>query len=69
MKRHRWAKKTDFPLARKSERACYDCPVVKVGRHEAEGPLERDWYEYWRDGVRIDDGHTVPACEPVEVQV
>jgi hypothetical protein len=66
--KHRWGPKQDFPLSRKSERICLNnCGIAKVGRHEAEGPFERDWYEYWRDGERVDDGRTVPACEPVEI--
>lgn len=66
-RRHKWADKVDFPLAHKSERECLNgCGIVKVVVHQAEGPKDIHWTEFWRGLDKISVGKT-PACEPVEV--
>ena len=69
MKRHRWADKTEFPLANKSEQQCLDCGIVKVSRHEIEGGREVHWKEFYRglDRVYGLDNKGTPACEPAEM--
>ena len=61
--KHRWGDKVDFPLAHKSERTCTNgCGITKVHRHETEGGREKHWYEFWRDGERIECEGT-PTCD------
>lgn len=61
--RHRWGEPVRFP--HKSERQCIKCGLVKVTRHEAEGPRDVHWVEYWREGDQVAADKT-PACEPVK---
>lgn len=64
--KHRWSKDA-ARFEHKTERACERCELVKVTRHEWEGGREKSWTEYWRGLDRVDDGRTVPDCEPVGV--
>jgi hypothetical protein len=64
--KHRWSKHP-VRFEYKTERACdRGCGLVKVTRHEWQGGREKSWTEYWRDLDRVDDGKSVPVCEPVE---
>lgn len=58
--RHKWGAPDRFP--HKSERECCRCGMIKVGRHENEGPHDRHWYEFWRDGDQIHCDST-PSCD------
>ena len=63
MKHHRWGDKVPFP--HKSEAECLNgCGIVKVTRHENNGPRDLHWVEFWRDMERIECSGT-PVCEPV----
>jgi hypothetical protein len=64
--RHQWGKPQRY--LHKTERVCIKCGLVKVTRHEAEGPRDLHWMEYWR-GLDQIKSHTTPACEPQTVQV
>ncbi|MFC0243659.1 MULTISPECIES: cytochrome C [Rhodopseudomonas] len=64
MTRHRWGEPKRFPPF-KTERECLNgCGIVKVTRHESEGPRDIHWQEFWRDGEQIRSAGT-PVCEPV----
>jgi hypothetical protein len=61
LRRHRWGEPVRFPF--KTERECLACGIVKVTRHESEGPRDFHWQEFWRDGDQLPADKT-PACEP-----
>lgn len=63
--RHKWGEPDRFP--HKSERECRRCGMVKVTRHEAEGPHDRHWTEFWRDCDRIRCEATPPCDARLEV--
>jgi hypothetical protein len=58
MKRHTWTEKVR-PDHHNTFQRCWDCGLMKIGRHENE----RHWTEYRRNGERINCDRT-PACEP-----
>lgn len=63
-RRHRWSEPKRFP-PHKTERECLNgCGIVKVTRHESEGPRDVHWQEFWRGGDKLPAGPT-PACEAV----
>lgn len=64
--RHRWGAPQRFP--RKTERACLKCGIVKVTRHESEGPRDIHFQEFWRDLDQIITDKT-PPCEAVKERV
>lgn len=62
MARHQWGAPERYE--HKTERICLKCGMIKVTRHEAEGPRDLHWQEFWRGLDQI-------ACEgtpPCEVQ-
>lgn len=65
--RHRWSDRR-VVNANKTERDCLNsCGIVKVSRHETDGPRDVHWVEFWRGLDRIDEDSVTPVCEPVEV--
>jgi hypothetical protein len=66
--RHSWGARVPFPLAHKTERVCKKCGLVKVTKHESEGPRDFHWPEFWRELDQI-EGRGTPACVAVEVDV
>lgn len=63
--RHRWGQPSR-PSELRTERACVNCAIVRVTRHEGA----RHWVEFCNDaGMVITDGsaRTTPACEQLEV--
>lgn len=66
VQRHRWGEPQYFP--HKTERVCLKCGIVKVARHESEGPRDLHWPEFWRGLDQIATDKT-PPCEPVDQQV
>ncbi len=56
MMRHSWGEPERFGF--KTERACKQCDIVKVTRHEGR----EHWIEFWRAGERIDTKKT-PPCD------
>jgi hypothetical protein len=64
--RHRWGEPHRFP--HKTERVCLKCGMVKVTRHESEGPRDIHFQEFWRDLDQIACDGT-PPCEPQPAQV
>lgn len=63
--RHSWGEPARFE--RKSERECRRCGMVKVTRHEAEGPRDVHWTEFWRDCEQIPAQPTPPCDARLEV--
>jgi hypothetical protein len=60
--KHRWPKDGNVISPHKTERECQNgCGVVKVTRHEADGPRDVHWVEFWRDLDRI-EGEGTPPC-------
>jgi len=63
--KHRWPKEGTVITRHKTERECLNgCGIVKVTRHESDGPRNLHWVEFWRDMDRIECSGT-PVCEPV----
>lgn len=59
--RHRWGEKVVIS-PHKTERECQNgCRIVKVTRHEADGPRDKYWVEFYRDEERI-EGEGTPKC-------
>ena len=59
--RHQWDKPQRYP--HKTERVCLKCGLVKVTRHEAEGPRDLHWMEYWRGGNSPVPNNPEPLAE------
>jgi len=57
--RHAWSDKVAYE--RHSDRACWYCGLIKRTRHEAIGPREFHWVEWWRSGERIESVATPPC--------
>lgn len=57
--RHQWGPKMRY--LHKSERVCLKCGIVKVSRHEVDGPRDLHWKEYWR-GLDQIISHRTPPC-------
>lgn len=58
--RHSWGERV--PFQNKTERECRRCGMVKVTRHEADGPRDLRWVEWWRDCEQIRFDAT-PPCD------
>lgn len=58
--RHQWGQPNRFP--HKTERQCLKCGLIKVSRHEAEGPRDTHWTEWWRGLDEIASNNT-PPCD------
>lgn len=61
MTRHSWEEKARD--LHRTLRQCRRCELIKISRHEFEGPREVHWLEFWRGTERIECDGT-PACEP-----
>lgn len=61
MKRHEWGEPARFH--HKTERECRRCGLLKVTRHEADGPRDVHFQEFWRGLEQIRTTGT-PPCEP-----
>lgn len=64
--RHRWGDPQRFP--HKTERVGLKCGMVKVTRHESEGPRDIHFQEFWRGLDQIVTDKT-PPCEVQAEQV
>lgn len=64
--RHSWSDKVRYP--HHSERACWDCGLIKRTRHEVEAGRDVHWVEWWRDGKRIRSDRTPPCPGPKPIQ-
>jgi hypothetical protein len=64
--RHSWGEPARFD--HKSERECRRCGMVKVTRHESEGPHDVHWTEFWRDCEQIATQPTPPCDARLEVR-
>jgi hypothetical protein len=61
--KHRWGDKV-VVNTNKTERECVNgCGIVKVTRHESDGPHDVHWVEFWRGLDRIECKGT-PFCQP-----
>lgn len=60
--RHSWGDPVSYLTARKTERECEKCGLVKVTRH---GTVTRT--EFWRGLDRV-EGRGTPACVAVEIE-
>jgi hypothetical protein len=63
--RHSWGEPVRF--SHKTERECRRCGMVKVTRHEADGPRDVHWIEWWRDEDQIASDRTPPCDARCEV--
>ena len=63
--KHRWPKEGTIISPHKTERECENgCGIVKVSRHETDGPREVHWIEFWRtDDMQRIKGQGTPKCE------
>lgn len=61
--KHRWGEPRRF--LHKTERECLHCGLVKVTRHESDGPRDVRWTEFYRGLDQVDATGT-PACAAVE---
>lgn len=64
--RHSWSEPVRFE--HKSERECRRCGLVKVSRHEADGPRDLHWIEWWRDCEKVELAATPPCDARLEVR-
>lgn len=62
--RHEWGQPERF--AHKTERQCLKCGLLKVTRHEAEGPRDVHWTEWWQ-GLDEIASRTTPSCREITV--
>lgn len=60
--RHKWGERNEISPQR-TEYPCSRCGALKISRHEFEGGRELHWKEFWRGGVRLDQGGATPRCD------
>ncbi len=64
--KHRWGDRRVIN-ANKTERECQNgCGIVRVTRHETDGPRDVHWVEFWRGLDQLGDDGRTPVCEPVK---